>query len=427
MSVADRLKRIVYATPALHATVTPVYRGAVAAVSAARYAAYRAPSSSARLPRETGAPRVVLDGAIFPQRVGGIPRMWRAVMEEWSANGFARQVVVLDREATAPRLPGFTYRRVPSLRTHDHEPQRRMLERICRTERADVFVSTFYTHPTDTPTLLVVHDLTPETLGYDPHEPLTRERRAAYLRADSFVCISRNTEADLLAYYPSVSTRPRRVVPLGVSGSFSPRDAAQVEAFRTRLDLPGEYFLFLGDRTSRKNAELLFAAVQRGGLPPGAGVLLVGGRPTLEARYAAVGERYRVHLAGHLSDDDMVTAYSGAAALLYLSVAEGFGLPVLEAMACGCPVIAAATTAIPEAAGDAAVLVDPDDVDGLVRAMTGVLDTGRRDGLVSAGLARASCFPWARTAGGIEQALRGTTQACRSQSSSSLTMSSSPR
>jgi glycosyltransferase involved in cell wall biosynthesis len=107
----------------------------------------------------------------------------------------------------------------------------------------------------------------------------------------------------------------------------------------------------------------------------------------------------RVHLLGHVDEDDLPALYSGARALLFPSLYEGFGLPALEAMACGTPVVASRTTGLAEAVGDAGLTVDPRSADDLAEALARVLtDDALRDQLIAAGHARAAAFTWARTA-----------------------------
>jgi len=113
-----------------------------------------------------------------------------------------------------------------------------------------------------------------------------------------------------------------------------------------------------------------------------------------------------VHL-GYVREEDLPALVSGAAALVYPSLYEGFGLPVLEAMACGIPVITSNVSALPEVAGDAALLVDPRSREAIAAAMRSILDEPRlRERLIEAGLRRASGFSWRRTAEGTLAAYR---------------------
>jgi alpha-1,3-rhamnosyl/mannosyltransferase len=127
--------------------------------------------------------------------------------------------------------------------------------------------------------------------------------------------------------------------------------------------------------------------------------------PALDA--LPVDVRRRIVLTGYLSEPDKVALLSGATAMVYPSLYEGFGMPVLEAMGCGSPVVASNVSALPEVAGDAAVLVDPRDPEAIAAAIDRVLrDDGLRDALRQAGLIRASGFDWNDTARRTMEVLR---------------------
>jgi alpha-1,3-rhamnosyl/mannosyltransferase len=112
-----------------------------------------------------------------------------------------------------------------------------------------------------------------------------------------------------------------------------------------------------------------------------------------------LGLQGRVILTGYVDEETLACLYSGAAAFVYPSIYEGFGLPVLEAMACGCPVLCSNSTSLPEVAGNAAVLIDPHDPGHLVQMLEKVLcDSEFRESMISAGLQRAELFSWKRTA-----------------------------
>jgi len=354
-------------------------------------------------------PRVILDGCVFQEHFGGIARVWTALMKEWSHSGFARNVVVLDRGRTSPKVPGFTYIDLPRVRAYDTGAQRRLIEAICSRERADLYVSTLYTRPVTSRSLLCVLDFTPEVLGWDLSTPLWRDKRNAIAHASAYICISQNTAHDLHRLYPESTARPWDVALLGVDLTFRVSTSEEIEMLRARFDLPANYYMFLGHRDDYKNADLLFSALSRFGETPGFGVLLVGGAPELEPQFADAAHRIPVRIA-HLGDDDLRAAFSGARALLYLSRHEGFGLPILEAMACGCPVISTMNSSLPEASGDVAVAVADANAEQVADAMQRVLEPEIRSDLIARGLAWSSTFTWERTAsafqGAIERAAR---------------------
>ena len=194
------------------------------------------------------------------------------------------------------------------------------------------------------------------------------------------------------------------VSPHGCEPRFRPAaDPAGLRRVAERYDLPQRYVLAVGTLEPRKNLTTLLQAFARlrsaGTLDPAPGLVLAGPRGWLdEPIFAAVrslGLEDCVHVPGFVDDDDLPVLYSGAELLAFPSLKEGFGLPLLEAMASGVPVVASNCSAMPEVAGDAAVLVDPLDAGALAAAIGDVLRDGAlRARLQAAGIARARQFTW---------------------------------
>ena len=353
-------------------------------------------------------PRVVLDGIIFQwtsRGAGlGIGRVWDRIMSEWSASGFARHVVVLDRGGTAPRYAGFSYRRVPPVRALDSATQRLMLEETCRAEAAGVFVSTYHTHPLRCRSILYLYDMTPEVLGWDLCDAVWQEKHSAIRYASSYIALSESTASDFRRLFPQETHKPLVVIMPGLDPVFCPAPREEIENFTETFGLPKHYFLFTGQRQGYKNAQLPFAAAAEFQTRTDMALLCVGGAPALEPDFADLAGDLAVRVA-RLSDAQMRAAYSGAAALLYVSKYEGFGLPILEAMACGCPVITCDNSSQPEVAGPAAVYVDDSDPAGLARAMRHVLDDSVRAEMIDQGLRRSAEFVWADKAAAVAEAV----------------------
>jgi glycosyltransferase involved in cell wall biosynthesis len=127
--------------------------------------------------------------------------------------------------------------------------------------------------------------------------------------------------------------------------------------------------------------------------------------PTIENKIYNIAQGLRIKLLGRVSDEELATAYSGAEALVFPSLYEGFGLPLIEAMACGCPVICSSAGSLGEVAGDAAILVSGRDPGELAAAMERVADPSVRQRLVAAGLERAKRFRWDETARRVREAI----------------------
>lgn len=193
------------------------------------------------------------------------------------------------------------------------------------------------------------------------------------------------------------------VVPLAPDPVFSPRSAEEVLAVRRRFALNRGYSLFVGSMEPRKNLRLLWNALQR--LKTPVPVVLAGwhgwgDQSWLERAVKQGGAGApRVVLTGFVDDSTLAALYTGATAMVYPSLYEGFGLPVLEAMACGCPFVCSNIAALQETAGDAALFVHPDDPDHLASVPDGLLTDARlREEFGHRGRERAGRFSWEKTA-----------------------------
>jgi glycosyltransferase involved in cell wall biosynthesis len=244
--------------------------------------------------------------------------------------------------------------------------------------------------------VVVIHDAAPlRHPGWYSRTYATAQRLllpAIARRAQRVVTVSEFARAELAELLGVDAT----VVPGGVDARFAP--ATDAAAARHALGLTKPYVLTVASQTARKNlAALVPAAHALAG--DGVEVVVAGGhRP----QFAPEAGLDALRLLGHVDDALLPGLYAGAEAFALPSRYEGFGLPVLEAMACGTPVVAAAAAALPETCGDAAVLARPDG-EAFRAALTDLLgDTQERARLRAAGLARARAFTWDRTARAID-------------------------
>jgi glycosyltransferase involved in cell wall biosynthesis len=293
--------------------------------------------------------------------------------------------------------------------------------------RFDVFFATnFLPPPTRTRRLVItVHDMAfrlfPETAPHVTRQWLKRLDEVVP-RATRIIAVSEATKRDLLELS---DVPPERVVviPHGIDTDLvRPASPDAIDRTRRRFGIDGPYLLYLGGIEPRKNLPRLLAAFAGLDADVRPTLVLAGGwvawNPEgIDATKEAIAKlpeqvRQRVVMTGYVSDQDKVALLSGATALVYPSMYEGFGLPVLEAMACRIPVLTSDVGALPDVAGDAALLVPPTDVEAIAVGMDRLLRDGSlRDRLVHAGAARVGAFRWEDAARRTSEVLRDAARA----------------
>jgi glycosyltransferase involved in cell wall biosynthesis len=349
--------------------------------------------------------KIAFDHQIFAmQDHGGISRYICRLAGELSDMGHAVRIVApLHVNAYLPALP-------PGLVTGHRLAPSRGARRLTRAVDAvlappllgafgaDIVIETYYAARRTSwgkarvvvPVHDMIHELYPE--DFPANDPVAARKAAAVERADHIICVSENTRADLLRFHPQVAGKTSVVL----------------HGFDVPATLPPgtpparPCLLFVGLRGGYKNWDGLLAAYAASpALRAGFDLVAVGGGAFTAAESAAIaadGLGALVRQRG-ASDLELQRLYADAAAFIYPSLYEGFGIPPLEAMAAGTPVVTMAASAMPEVCGDAAAYAMPGDADSLRTTIESVvLDPARTAALVAAGTARLQRFSWRRCA-----------------------------
>lgn len=354
--------------------------------------------------------RVGIDAGALRFPAGGVRRYAREVFSRLAALAPDFEFVAFDAGDPELPLPGTVAGpRVAHLPTSVGRAQ--ALGRAIRRARLDLFHAPAYTLPFagTTPIVLTLHDVSfarrPDFYAH-PSGPLRQwfYRRSA-LGAAHILTDSQFSKNEIVAAY-GVHAERITVVPLGVGHPFAPGEPAGLDALPHGVRPP--FVLHVGDLHPRRDLGTALRAVveinrrRHSGTPP---LQLVcaghdsGGADELRRLNREAGVSDDLVLPGAVDEQTLLALYRTASAFVYPSLYEGFGLPVLEAMACGLPVVAARAGSVPEVVADAGILIPSGDVRAFAEAITAIADCpGRRQEFAAKGLARADLFTWNRTA-----------------------------
>ncbi len=355
-------------------------------------------------------PVYVLDGRTATPHFPGIGRYVRnlvAAMPPHLAEGECLHVLSPAGERPGPDHPQVVY--TPVAASPFSLQQQWQIPRAIRAAArgARVYHSAYYLMPywTGAPTVVTLHDLIglvlPETVSPRARRFFKLTVRLALAAAQRVIVGASDTRDDLVRHF-HVPPERIAVIPYAPAPRFQPQSRAAIDAAASALGLPQAYLLYVGINKPHKNLVRLVEAYAQ--LPASAPPLVIGGAwdpryPEAKQRAAALGLDSRVHFIGRVDDAHLPALYAGAALFVFPSLYEGFGLPVVEAMACGTPVVCADAPGLRDAAGDAALRVDPHDTDALAGAIQRVLDEPNlRADLQARGLAHARTLTWAGAA-----------------------------
>jgi glycosyltransferase involved in cell wall biosynthesis len=350
-------------------------------------------------------------------RQAGVSRYTEALVRELPALAPDDEFIVF----TGPRRPPAERDFDPSLHwSHTRVPTQRPPARIAweqtagttiaRRHRLDLVHAPVNVTPfiTGCPRIVTIHDIAfhhfPEQYPGAKQRYLRLMTRLSVRRAARVIAVSEATRQDVIATY---GCDPARVVtvPNGVSDDCHPLPEDEVRAFRQREGLHDDFILFLGTLQPRKNVETLLRAYARVRGETGWQLVIAGAAgwsyDSIFSTARELGLEDVVRFAGFVEPEQLPLWYNAAGIFVYPSTYEGFGLPLLEAMACGTPVIAANTSSLPEVVGDAGLLAAPRDTEGFARAILSLIRAPElRAELRERGLRRAAGYSWRATAAG---------------------------
>ncbi|MGI6380010.1 MAG: glycosyltransferase family 4 protein [Anaerolineae bacterium] len=356
--------------------------------------------------------RIAIDYTAAVCQGAGIGRYTRQLTQALLALDPENRYVLLSAggKRTEPPWPPNVRRRTLPLSDHHlamiWQRLRLPLFAECLTGAVDLFHSPDFVLPPllKARSVVTIHDLSfmrlPQCSAPSLLEYLMRSVPRAARRADAILADSHSTREDVIELL-DVAPERVHVIYAGVDERFAPQPAEAVREVTSRHGLRTPYLLAVGTLQPRKNYPILmqaFAALRKRASLPHT-LAIVGGRGWLteeiDATIARLGLEDQVQLLGFAPDADLPALYTGASLLAFPSLYEGFGLPALEAMACGTPVVGSTAPSLPEVCGDAALLVDPTDATGLADALERVLiDEELAHTLVSRGRRRAAQFRW---------------------------------
>jgi glycosyltransferase involved in cell wall biosynthesis len=260
-----------------------------------------------------------------------------------------------------------------------------------------LFHSSYYriSHSKYAINIVTIHDFTSEFYLTGPRKFVHKYRkRKAIFNADYIICISKNTKKDLIKLYPKISKNKIKVIYNGVSKEFyNVSEKLKITDIKFSKLLNTKCILYIGHRTSYKNFTIAVQTIAK--LKNDYYFVIIGEKLSSdETKFLEKYIPHRYNCFTKLNNKDLNILYNIAFCLIYPSSYEGFGIPILEAMKAGCPVVATNKSSIPEVAGDAALLVDDISADAFAEIIKKLENSSTRQGLIEKGYLQAAKFSW---------------------------------
>jgi glycosyltransferase involved in cell wall biosynthesis len=360
--------------------------------------------------------KVIIDGIIYQlQSQGGISRIFSEILPRMCNLDDSVRITLLTEGELRQSLPEnrhIIHRRIPPVKRYLRPgrlwkpiiPRARQLMLRVLVGRGDghIWHSTYYTQPGHWDGLQVVtvadmiYERFSDLFNGPRNDQFREEKRRCVQEADAVICISETTRQDVLHFY-KLDSNSTYVVPLACSDIFR-RLKQRGNDPETLTKQP--FLLYVGSRAHYKNFDRLIQAYSVWAYRNEVALVVVGSSwsASEELWLAELGIQDHMHLLTDVDDEKLRQLYSQAAAFVYPSLYEGFGIPLLEAMACGCPVIASHIPSTIEVAGECPIYFEPTKVDELINAFDVALSEGRDSECTKAGLERVKQYSWDKTA-----------------------------
>ena len=362
--------------------------------------------------------KIAIDNVIFQLQENhprGIFRVWNSILPYMKDMLVNNEMILLCRQGTDVRKNfGFKTYSISRYENQLQDEDAKMLSSVCKKLGVDLFITTYNTRALGIKSMVMVYDMVPEKRSWVRGCNEFVARSKAYLNADILVCISENTKRDLCKWYDTSSKRVE-VVLLGVSAAeFHPLVSRENSGFMLKYGLnPG--YMVLDGAITKEVAEVFCRAFSS--LDTDISLFWYGG--ALKEYMVTSCEKHGVpHLkVGHLEDREVPLALSGAEGLIFISGDEGFGLPVLEAMACGIPVLCSNVDSLPEVGGDTVQYFADHSSKCMKESLARfLLDDEYRKFMGERGFVRSQQFSWKKTAEEIVQVISSTILSLRKSS-----------
>ncbi|MDE9544016.1 glycosyltransferase family 4 protein [Xenorhabdus bovienii] len=331
---------------------------------------------------------IVIDGIIFSlQKSGGISVYFNEILKRLKSNGIQHSLYLYnnDNNKTLSRDSIIT----PILKKNNLISLKRYMNFPLEKENA-VFHSSYYRIPDvrqkNTKIITTVHDFT-----YEKYFPFIKknihhwQKKRAILNSDEIICISENTKSDLIKYIPESKEKKIHVIYNGVSDKF--------HVISNINHLENNFIIFIGSRVSYKNFTNVVLSIKS---LKDIHLKIIGGGPLNKQEKELLNSniKNRYIKIDYATDNQLNTLYNQAHALVYPSLYEGFGIPVIEAMKAGCPVIATNKSSIPEISSDAAILLDNPNSDCIKQAIIDLEKNSFRKNIIKKGINQGNKFSW---------------------------------